>query len=183
MSNMHHTARATGPQSRDRTMQAANVTTQQDWRLRLVDESDIDVIGSHRERVFLEAGRAPALVEQMRAPFRAWLQRQLEWGLYIGWFAERDGRVAGGVGVMEIDWPPHTHHPGQARRGYVLNVFVEHEFRGRGCATVLMLAAEAEMRQRGIEYATLHSTDSGRPLYDAMGWSATNEMAKRVGQA
>ncbi|MEJ6022321.1 GNAT family N-acetyltransferase [Ramlibacter sp. PS4R-6] len=162
-------------------MDAGTDTLRTAWQLRALRTSDLELVCRHREQLFLEAGRAPALVAQMRAPFREWLQRHFAAGTYVGWIAERDGRAAGGAGFIELDWPPHTFHPDQARRGYVLNVFVEPEFRGAGCAKALMRAVESEMRARGIDYCTLHATDAGRPLYDALGWNATNEMAKRLG--
>ena len=31
-------------------------------------------------------------------------------------------------------------------------------------------------RERGIAIATLHASDEGRPLYEAMGFKQTNEM-------
>lgn len=149
------------------------------WQIRTVGRSDLELVCRHREEMFLAAGRAPDVVAKMREPFREWLRRQMERGLYFGCVAEREGRIAGGVGLIELDWPPHPFHPEQARRGYVLNVFVEPEFRGAGCARALMDATEAEMRRRGIAYASLHATDAGRPLYEGMGWVGTNEMAKR----
>ena len=81
---------------------------------------------------------------------------------------------------MEIDWPPHPFHPGEGRRGYVLNVFVEPAHRRRGVARAMMAAAEAELVRRGLSYAVLHATEAGRPLYEARGWEATAEMAKRL---
>ena len=99
-------------------------------------------------------------------------------GRYFGFIAEDEGRAVGGVGLMELDWPPHPSHPGDPRRGYVFNMFVEPECRRRGVARALMAAAETEFRRRGIGYAILHASAEGRPLYEADGWRATAEMAK-----
>ena len=71
---------------------------------------------------------------------------------------------------MVIDWPPHPSHPSDDRRGYVLNVYVEPEWRGQGIAKRLMAAAEDAFTQRGIGYAFLHATETGRPLYERAGW-------------
>jgi hypothetical protein len=44
----------------------------------------------------------------------------------------------------------------------------------------MMVAAEEEFRRREIQYLVLHASDAGKPLYQAMGWGATNEMSKRL---
>jgi len=80
---------------------------------------------------------------------------------------------------MVIDWPPHPSHPQDDRRGYVLNMFVEPDYRGQGIATDLMNMADTEFQHRGIRYTILHATSKGRPLYEYLGWSGTTEMAKQ----
>jgi len=44
---------------------------------------------------------------------------------------------------MVLDWPPHPLHPNEDRRGYVLNLYVEPGYRGRGVARDLMRLADA----------------------------------------
>lgn len=150
--------------------------------IRALTTADVDVICDHRARMFLEAGRAAPDVQAMAAPFRAWLEPRLSDGRYFGFMAEARGRVVAGVGLMELDWPPHPAHPVESRRGYVLNVFVEPEFRRRKIAKALIDAAESEFRSRNLGYLILHATRQGAPLYESMGWSATSEMSKLVFQ-
>ena len=78
--------------------------------------------------------------------------------------------------MMVIDWPPHPSHPTQSARGYILNVFVEPDHRGRGLARALMDLAMEEARQRGLDHMILHATPMGRPLYEPLGWAQTSEM-------
>ena len=40
-----------------------------------------------------------------------------------------------------------------------------------------MERATEEGRRRGIAYMVLHAAEAGRPLYEQLGWTATNEMA------
>jgi GNAT superfamily N-acetyltransferase len=149
-------------------------------KLRPVTLSDLARICDHREAMFREAGKADHDLAMMAAPFAAWLQPRLADGRYFGFMAEAEtGETIGGVGLMEIDWPPHPAHPEDCRRGYVLNVFVEPSYRGQGVARALMETSEHAFRERGISYAILHSTDAGRPCYERMDWSPTTEMAKR----
>lgn len=147
-------------------------------RLRPIGPADLDLICKHREAMFRQSGRDEASLVAMRAPFRTWLKGALACGDYRGVMAEHDADPVGGVGVMVLDWPPHPSHPEQAKRGYVLNLFVEPEYRGRGLGAALRAAAEEILIERGVDLAILHATEQGRPLYLASGWSGTTEMAK-----
>ena len=146
--------------------------------IRPVAEDDFELVCRHRLEMLRAMGRDEAVLGVMAPAFRAWLVPRLADGRYFGFIAEDEGRAVGGVGLMELDWPPHPSHPGDPRRGYVFNMFVEPECRRRGVARALMAAAETEFRRRGIGYAILHASAEGRPLYEADGWKATAEMAK-----
>ncbi|MGN6621800.1 MAG: GNAT family N-acetyltransferase [Sphingomonas sp.] len=149
-------------------------------KIRPVMSSDLAIICGHRDAMFREAGTTEADVASMSPTFAAWLQPRLEDGRYFGFIAEGpDGTPIGGVGLMEIDWPPHPFHPADASRGYVLNVYVASAHRGQGIAQALMVESDRAFRDRNINYAILHATDAGRPLYERIGWTRTSEMAKR----
>ena len=90
---------------------------------------------------------------------------------------EADGEPVAGLGMMVLDWPPHLYHPADSRRAYVLNVFVEPEYRGKGLASELMREAVAEAERRGIVFMTLHASSQGQPLYEKLGWKQTSEMS------
>lgn len=141
---------------------------------------DLDLICRHRYEMFREAGRDPAVLDRMTPAFRPWLQPRLADGSYFGFLALDDDAPVAGIGLMEIDWPPHPLHPDQDRRGYVLNVYVEPSHRQRGIARTLMDCAMQAFNERGLTYAILHATEMGRPLYKGLGWEQTTEMAKAV---
>lgn len=144
---------------------------------RPVTPRDLELVCRHRHEMFKASGRANEVLAPMTEAFREWLRPRLASGAYFGWIAEAEGAPVAGLGMMEIDWPPHPSHPAEARRGYILNVFVEPEHRGQGLAKSLMDLAVAEGRRRGIGYMILHATQMGRPLYDKLGWAQTAEMS------
>jgi GNAT superfamily N-acetyltransferase len=144
---------------------------------REVRPADVDLVCRHRHDMFMASGRSADLVAPMDGPFRAWLEPKLASGAYFGWIAEVAGAAVGGVGMMEIDWPPHPSHPTQERRGYILNVYVQPAHRGRGVAGALMRLATEEGRRRGLELMVLHATAMGRPMYEKLGWTRTAEMS------
>ena len=149
--------------------------------VRRLRPGDDEMICRHREAMFLEADGDPATLRQMSEHFRPWLQPRLVDGRYYGFVLEEGGQVAAAIGLMSIDWPPHPAHPERDQRGYVLNVYVEPEYRRRGLASKLMLLGEAEFARRGLGFAVLHATEAGRPVYAGLGWKATAEMAKVLG--
>jgi ribosomal protein S18 acetylase RimI-like enzyme len=147
--------------------------------IRVVAPADLDLICHHREEMFRDAGSDGQSLAVMTENFRPWLEQRLADGSYFGFILIATGEPAGGVGLMLIDWPPHPLHPAQDRRGYVLNLFVEPEFRRRGLAGELMRLAQTELDRRGVQFAILHATEKGMPLYRQLGWDTTSEMARR----
>jgi ribosomal protein S18 acetylase RimI-like enzyme len=97
-------------------------------------------------------------------------------GKYYGWVATDAGRPVASAGLLILDWPPHPFDPEGERRGYLLNVYVEPEYRKRGLAHDLLERGMAEARRRGIRVVTLHSSPAGRGIYSRLGFHATSEM-------
>lgn len=149
-----------------------------DILLRPIEPGDLDIICRHRHVMFVESGRPAEILAAMAVPFRTWLAPKLADGSYFGWMALAGQEIIGGLGMMILDFPPHPNHPEEDRRGYILNVYVEPAYRGKGLAKRLMAEADAEAERRGLRYLILHATQMGRPLYEGLGWDATPEMAK-----
>lgn len=112
----------------------------------------------------------------MSHAFEPWVRERIAEGRYLGWIAQANLRVAGSAGLLIVDWPPHPFHPGSSQRCYLLNVYVEPEFRKRGLAHELIEKCLAEAHARGIRVVTLHSSDAGRPVYEKFGFHPTSEM-------
>lgn len=149
-------------------------------KVRALNVEDLALVCRHREEMFRDAGKSDEVLCVMTEHFRTWLKPRLEDGTYFGHVLCDNEKTVAGIGLMLIDWPPHPLHPTQDKRGYVLNVFVEPEYRRRGLARQLMKLAEANFAQRGIQFAILHATEKGSSLYQTLGWDGTTEMAKSL---
>ena len=150
---------------------------------RPLSADDLELICEQRERLFRESnapGRTEDVITTQTAYFRPWLAQRLRDGSYFGYIVEDGAKPVAGIGLMVIDWPPGPAHPTLDKRGYVLNVFVEPSHRRQGLAARLMEVADKEFARRGVTYAILNATKMGRPLYEKIGWAATNEMAKTL---
>ncbi|MCF4097318.1 GNAT family N-acetyltransferase [Maritalea mediterranea] len=151
------------------------------YRLRAVRESDLDIVCAHRELMFSDEGkRTRDSLEKMTAYFRPWLQERLGDGRYFGFIIEREGEAVAGIGQWIIDWAPHFHHEEEAHRGYIANVYVDPNHRGKGLAKFLVSCAEQEFKARGVSTMVLHASRAGERLYEALGWDQTSEMMKII---
>lgn len=138
---------------------------------------DTELITRHRMAMFADAGSAPdPVLEQMARYFEPWVQRMIGENRYAGWITSDGTRPIASAGLLMLDWAPHFLDPTGEQRGYILNVFVEPEYRGRGLATMLTRECIDEARQRGVGVVALHASKKGQPVYEKLGFTTSNEM-------
>ena len=116
-----------------------------------------------------------ALLDEVLRVSEIYFRTALVSGGYRGFVAETGGRVVGGGGIVINDWPAHPRET-MPSRVWILNMFVEPEFRRRGIARRLMEAMIDWCRQAGYRNVSLHASADGRALYESMGFVPTNEM-------
>jgi ribosomal protein S18 acetylase RimI-like enzyme len=143
--------------------------------LRRATASDLDVVQHHRDAMFLDMGIDPTVVAAGSPGGRAWLERTVPTGQYLGLLAVEATDVVGGVGVTWLDLPPNM-HTALDMRAYILNMYVEPSHRRRGLARQLVEEALSVCRDAGVDLVNLHASDFGRHLYESMGFTTTNEM-------
>ena len=138
---------------------------------------DAALITRHRKAMFADMKDAPEpVLEEMARHFEPWVRRMLANDTYAGWVISDGNRTIASAGLLMIDWAPHYLDPAGEKRGYVLNVFVEPEYRRRGLAMTLMAECMDEARLRGIRVVALHASQKGQPVYEKLGFTASNEM-------
>ena len=144
--------------------------------IRQATVADTRLIVTHRRRMFEDMGTDEAILGAQEAAFTGWLRDRLENGRYRGWLAvDAAGAVIAGVGLWLLDWPPGPMGI-TPFRGYILNVYTEPDYRRRGLARRLVMEAIAWCHDNGIDAISLHASDEGRPIYEALGFVQTNEM-------
>ena len=141
--------------------------------------TDAALISSHRRAMFAAmGGYDEALLDGIRRASEAWVDRMIAEGKYLGWITADEGRAIASAGLLILDWPPHPFDPVGEKRGYLLNFFVDAEYRRRGLARALVELCLAEARRRSIRVVSLHASAEGRPVYEQLGFRATNEMLR-----
>ncbi len=151
------------------------------FTIRRAAESEVDTLVAQRRAMFLDMGHADdATMAQMAERCRPWLLTKMQSGEYLAWLAtDQNGTIVAGTGLWLMDWIPHVVGK-STRRGNILNVYTERKFRRRGLARRLVEVAVAWCRENGIDTVILHASSEGRPLYEALGFAATNEMRIRM---
>ncbi len=151
--------------------------------VRTATAGDADVIARHRAAMFAEMHElaedgAPALQEKTTR----YLREAIPSGEYVGFLASPSGRpdtIIAGAGAQVRNTLPHPRTPPGAmhgRQAIVLNVYTEPSWRSRGVAELLMRRVMAWAGEAGMHTLVLHASDAGRPLYERLGFAATNEM-------
>jgi GNAT superfamily N-acetyltransferase len=155
--------------------------------VRLATAADAPVIAHHRARMFEEMGQLPLeAFEPLRAAAEAYLVEAIGRGAYVGWLATPDdasGLVVAGAGVQRRRVLPHPVPVAAGRvriaeghHAIVLNVYTEPGWRRRGLGERLMREVLSWARAERLDRLVLHASDAGRPLYERLGFAATNEM-------
>jgi ribosomal protein S18 acetylase RimI-like enzyme len=147
------------------------------FETRLAEIADAALISAHRRAMFADMGGNPdsALTEMARNA-ESWVAKMIAAEKYFGWITQHDGQPVASAGLLILDWSPHPFDPAGQHRGYLLNVFVDPEFRRKGLAHDLVGRCMAEARRRRLRVVALHSSVAGRAIYEALGFRATNEM-------
>jgi len=159
------------------------------FRIRPATPYDAPILAKHRVEMFRDMFRArnnpvpDETLEALRTASEPVLGEWVHSGTYLGWLAEpvtRPGLVVGGAGVQLRAMLPRPSRDGTGivagPEAYVLNVFVERAWRRRGVAALLMEHVLTYARERRLRVVSLHASDEGRPLYEKLGFAATNEM-------
>jgi GNAT superfamily N-acetyltransferase len=133
--------------------------------------------------MFRDMGQVPtdALAAELLEKSTFALDALLREGSYVGWFAVNEsGRVLAGAGAHVKPQLPRISHDGvevvTAAAPLVVNVYTEPELRGQGIARTLMDTLMKWAASQGFDRVILHASEFGRPLYQSLGFVASNEM-------
>jgi GNAT superfamily N-acetyltransferase len=150
-------------------------------RIRVATLEDLSTVLRHRRGMFFDMGhRDPVALAAMEKASRPFFERALREGHYRGFLAEDErGAVRAGGGVVLLEYQPHPEDP-RPRRPFIVNMYTEPEHRRQGLARRLLQAMIDSCRREGHAVVFLHASDEGRPLYEELGFRATNEMRLRL---
>src|SRR5689334_21397975 len=110
-----------------------------DIAIRPAGIGDLPHLLHHRRAMFEDMGHtARSVLDPMEAASEQYLRAAVANGTYRAWVAETpEGRIVSGGGIAIVHWPVSPDFP-ESRRGWILNIYTEPEFRHRGLARRIM---------------------------------------------
>jgi GNAT superfamily N-acetyltransferase len=146
------------------------------YTLRLATPEDAAIITHHRRRMFTDMGNKKYIEStDVDAAYEQWVQTKLAEQYYVGWLMTNGDAVIAGVGVELREHGPNPIGL-STRYAYVVNVYVEPDYRQQGIARQLMITMLEWCAQEELHTISLHASDKGRHLYESLGFVQTNEM-------
>lgn len=151
------------------------------YRVRPATVADLPLIVSQRHAMFEAMGYVNrAQLELTDAKFVEWVTDKLERGEYLGWFlADEGNRVVAGAGLWIMEWPPHAIDQ-STRRGNILNVYAEPEYRDEAGLRRLLIQILDYCRDHGIRTVIVNPAEPVRPLFESLGFGGTSEYKIQV---
>lgn len=137
---------------------------------------DASRITEHRRLMFTEEapGDLSKLPESLPL-FTTWVQERLASGEYIGLMVFDGQTLAASAGLWKMPFPPGPLNQIPIR-AYILNVYTDPAYRRRGLAKKLVSQLLDEARTLGLHIVELHASSAGKPIYESLGFKATNQM-------
>jgi len=147
-------------------------------RIRRATLRDLEVLVRHRRRMFEDMGRRHTAKdwEIGDREYRRWVKRLMSKGEFVGWIAVTpEGEpVAGGAVWLQERQPRPGHGPIKAP--YLLSMYTERAFRGRGLASRIVRESMRWSKKQGFPYMTLHASTEGRRVYKKLRFTRSWEM-------
>lgn len=144
--------------------------------IRRATAADVELLARHR--VMLRAHGFEASAEAWRvladASARAYVELMAS-GDYAAWIAERDGAVAGSVGMLLRRALPRL-GGGAPYDARVQAMWVEPHLRRRGIGRALMQALLEHARALDVRRVELHSSADGLAFYPELGFTPSGEL-------
>ena len=147
------------------------------FRVRLATRRDLDLLVLHRRGMWESMGeRDRRALDEGDRVYRRWARQRLSSKRLVGLIVEdaTGHRVASGC-----IWLRPT-QPGLGntllQNPYLLSMYTEPNYRGRGLGTRIVREAVRWCREHGYTRLVLHASRQGRGLYRRLGFERTWEM-------
>lgn len=84
------------------------------------------------------------------------------------------GKIVACASMSYIELMPTFSHP-TGNRAHLMNVYTNADYRRQGVARKLVQILIDEAKEKGVTEISLDATDLGRPLYESLGFCASDE--------
>ncbi|MBS1212955.1 MAG: Acetyltransferase family protein [Proteobacteria bacterium] len=150
--------------------------------LRQADSDDLPRIAGLKIAMFTDAGLAGLLAENARYLVKRSYQALYAQGLAAHFVANEEGEIVAMAGAFIKSDLPYCYYR-NPRYGFIGDVYTRPDFRRRGLARELSNRAIGWLRDKGLAEVKLLASESGRRLYESLGFTASDEMRLRLAGA
>lgn len=161
------------------------MTANSEFTVRRATIEDLDSLVTQRHKMFQEirSGKATRL-KDIDSSYRKWLKYMLSKRRIVCFLAiDKLQKPIGGGCVWIRETPPSPWTGPQLRMPYLMSMYTDPNWRGRGIASAIVKCAMAWSRKMRYRRMTLHASEAGRPIYRKLGWSRTWEMRIELSSA
>jgi GNAT superfamily N-acetyltransferase len=137
----------------------------------------IDWIVRHRVEMFRSMGWNDQDLDATSSATEKFLRTQWE-GEPACYLKIERNMIVGGLAVSHYQVLPSGRNP-SGLCAYVLNMFVEPEYRRKGIATELIEFVISKCREKGVGKVALHATEMGWPIYEKAGFTKTENYMEK----
>lgn len=142
------------------------------WTIRQATVADIPALVARRLDLLRAVGDIPprASTDDLAAALERYFAETIPTGRFVAWIAEAEGAVVASSGLAILERPPAFSNLG-GLEGYILNMYTLPGWRRRGIGGALLREILAYAKRAGVARLWLHTSDDGRAIYEAAGFS------------
>lgn len=137
----------------------------------------IEWIVRHRVEMFRSMARNDQELDTTSSATEKFLREKWD-GEPACYLKMEDNMVVGGLAVSYYQMLPSGKNP-SGLCAYILNMFVEPEYRKKGIATELLEFVISKCREKGVGKVALHATEMGWHAYEKAGFSKTENCMEK----
>ena len=141
------------------------------YSLRKANLNDIDKLIEFRIEFLQEIQEIPLEkeIKIFQRSLKDFFVNKMKSDEFIAWLAEFDNKIIATSGLSFLQKPPHFLNI-TGKFAYIMNMYTKPEWRRKGIGSALLEKLFEEIKQKGIQSVVLHSTLSGKPLYEKYGF-------------
>ena len=138
---------------------------------------DIELLVDHRLKMLREIfpQYAPK-AQNIEGQTREWIKTKMAQKKLIGFIARtQEGHAAGSGCIWLRETQPSMISP-FLEAPYLMSIYTEESFRRNGVAKLITQTAIEWCKANGYDRINLHASESGRSVYETLGFEPTSEM-------
>lgn len=149
--------------------------------IRHATRSDIAVLVTHRRKMWQDIMRQERGELRINdREYQKWVIELMDRRKFIGIMAvSHSGKIVGSGAIWFREAHPRPWLK-KLEEPYLLSMYTEPEFRGKGVATGIVKEAMRRCKKKGYQSIRLHASEMGRRVYSNLGWERSWEMRVKL---